>query len=71
MEPTEITLGDPVQMVGQTGFLKDAGGGRCSGCGRTASTLLAGGVCPRCVKPESGDGGRPVSQAKTGRRRSR
>jgi len=50
-----LSLGDHVEMVGQTGFIRDAGGGKCPGCRRIVATLLPGGKCARCTAP-AGDG---------------
>jgi len=46
-----LSLGDHVEMVGQTGFIPGAGGGNCPGCHRRVATLLPGGKCARCTAP--------------------
>lgn len=55
-QPAEITLGEPrLRLIGQSGFLKDGGGGRCSGCGTTWPTLFLDGTGPCCHATASPD----------------
>jgi len=60
----EMTLGQPrARLTGQSAFLKDAGGGACSGCGTRYDTLFADGKGPCCHKvgTEGGSGSGPAS----------
>lgn len=51
----EMTLGDQHQtLLGQTAFIKDAGGGACGQCGTLCSTLFADGLGPCCHKTVRG-----------------
>ncbi len=59
----EMTLGEPaVRLVGQSAFLKDGGGGKCAGCGRSWDTLFPDGKGPCCHKVgPHGDGSGPAT----------
>ncbi len=59
----EMTLGQPrVRLTGQSAFLRNSGGGPCSGCGTPYDTLFADGKGPCChrVGPQ-GDGSGPAT----------
>lgn len=43
-----LDLGQPLQMVGMTGFTKHAGGGRCPSCRTVFASLMPDGKCARC-----------------------
>ena len=43
-----IDLGQPVHMVGLTGFTKHAGGGRCPQCKNMFASLMPDGKCAGC-----------------------
>jgi len=52
-----MTLGKPgARLVGKSAFLKDGGGGACSGCGTRYDTLFPDGKGPCCHTTGTADG---------------
>ena len=49
----EIDIGNPpLRMVGHTGFVRLAGGGRCKRCRQVFATLLQNSMCAGCAANE-------------------
>jgi hypothetical protein len=68
----EMTLGNTQSfMVGQSGFLKDGGGGACKGCGTVCSTLFLDGTGPCCHKTVEGGSGELCPERKSRRKSKR
>jgi hypothetical protein len=47
-----IDMGTPIRMVGYTGFVRLAGGGRCKRCRLLFATLLQNEMCAGCAGNE-------------------
>lgn len=48
-QPPIIDMGTPTHMVGHTGFVRLAGGGRCRRCKQVFATLLQNKLCAGCA----------------------